>query len=235
MAALVSFALPLGLKEYSEQADLREIQAFVAAPEPEKSGASAIAEYNKLIAEAGIATRDPWSEPAESLTKTDLALLALVRELSDSPHLTAALLIPAIDLKIPVYYGTSEAVLSRGSGVVEGTFVPTGAVGEHSLIAAHRGTYYHRTFHDLGEVQMGDQFVLINAEKMLSYEVVLIRVVPPYELNAIQINEDLNLVTLVTCDPIPTYINRLLVTGKLISSKPLPPGSTLEDLLASGG
>ena len=49
--------------------------------------------------------------------------------------------IPKINVKLPIYYGTSEDVLSRGVGHIENSSLPVGGKGTHSILTGHRG--YH--------------------------------------------------------------------------------------------
>jgi sortase A len=55
----------------------------------------------------------------------------------------AVLRIPGIELEVPVYQGTTEHVLRRGAGLVEGTAFP-GSMGNVG-IAAHRDTHFPRS------------------------------------------------------------------------------------------
>ena len=47
--------------------------------------------------------------------------------------------IPKIDVEIPIYHGTSPEVLQKGVGHVEGSSLPVGGTGTHSVLSAHRG------------------------------------------------------------------------------------------------
>ena len=47
----------------------------------------------------------------------------------------ATLEIPAIDVILPVYYGTQSTTLTAGVGVVEGSSLPVGGTGSHAVLA----------------------------------------------------------------------------------------------------
>ena len=48
--------------------------------------------------------------------------------------------IPKIHVRLAIYHGTGEEVLQTGVGHMNGTKLPIGGVGTHSVLAAHRGT-----------------------------------------------------------------------------------------------
>ena len=46
--------------------------------------------------------------------------------------------IPKIHVRLAIYHGTGEEVLQTGVGHMNGTKLPIGGVGTHSVLAAHR-------------------------------------------------------------------------------------------------
>ena len=51
----------------------------------------------------------------------------------------ARLSVPSIDVDLPIYHGTSDAVLEHGVGHLQGTSLPVGGVDTHSVLTAHTG------------------------------------------------------------------------------------------------
>ena len=47
--------------------------------------------------------------------------------------------IPKINQDLPIYAGTSEEVLQKGVGHLEGTSLPIGGNSTHSVLTAHSG------------------------------------------------------------------------------------------------
>ena len=47
--------------------------------------------------------------------------------------------IPKIDVNLPIYEGTSDDVLVKGVGHLEGSSYPLGGAGTHSVLTGHRG------------------------------------------------------------------------------------------------
>ena len=58
---------------------------------------------------------------------------------SGSTDLMGRLKIPVIDVDLPIYHGTADATLARGVGHLEGTSLPVGGEGTHSVLTGHRG------------------------------------------------------------------------------------------------
>ena len=121
--------------------------------------------------------------------------------------------IPKINAKLPIYAGTSEAVLQKGVGHLEGTSLPIGGVGTHAVLTAHRGLPTARLFTDLPELKKGDIFKVTNMKETLTYRVERIKVVEPDEISEVALDKDKDYVTLLTCTPYMINSHRLLVRG----------------------
>lgn len=121
--------------------------------------------------------------------------------------------IPKISVKLAIYHGTSADVLAKGAGHIEGTSLPIGGTGTHAVISAHRGLSNAKLFTDLDQLEIGDIFLLRILDETLAYEVDQILTVEPDEIEALAIDEDMDLVTLVTCTPYGVNTHRLLVRG----------------------
>ncbi|GAA0369210.1 class C sortase [Alkalibacterium iburiense] len=121
--------------------------------------------------------------------------------------------LPTINASLPIYEGTSEAILQKGIGWLDNTSFPIGGTGTHSVLTGHRGLPTSRLFTDLPNMEMGDVFYLHTLDETLAYEVSEILVVLPHETQHISVREDEDLVTLITCTPYMINTHRLLVTG----------------------
>lgn len=124
--------------------------------------------------------------------------------------------IPKINIELPVFHGTDEKVLSRGVGHLENSSLPSSEIGTHTVLTAHRGLPSAKMFRNLDELTIGDQFYVQVLNETLLYEVHDIDVVLPHETGWLQMDEEKNHVTLLTCDPYMFNTHRLLVTGHLI-------------------
>ena len=121
--------------------------------------------------------------------------------------------IPSIGCTLPIYHGTDEAVLQIAVGHIEGTSLPTGRVGDHAVLSGHRGLPSARLFTDLDKMAMGDLFVIRVLDKVMTYEVDQILIVLPHEVDALAVDPETDLCTLVTCTPYGINSHRLLVRG----------------------
>lgn len=131
----------------------------------------------------------------------------------------ATLEIPKIDVDLPVYHGTDDSVLSIGAGHLEGTSLPVGGESTHAVLSGHRGLPSSKLFTRLDELVKGDLFYLHVLDQTLAYQVEKIEVVEPDEVDALQIEADKDLVSLVTCTPYGLNTHRLIVTGHRVPYK----------------
>lgn len=121
--------------------------------------------------------------------------------------------IPCINVYLPVYHGTSDEVLKKGAGHIEGTSIPIGGTSTHSVIAAHSGLSTARMFSDLEKVTYGDVFYIHYLGKTISYKVDKITVVEPDDTSQLYIEKGKDYSTLLTCTPYGINDHRLCVRG----------------------
>lgn len=126
------------------------------------------------------------------------------------------LIIPKIQLKLPVYHGTEAKVLKKGVGHIQNTAFPVGGGGTHAVLSAHRGLPEARLFTDLDKLEKGDMFFIQVLDETLAYEVDQIKTVLPEDTGDLQLSEEQDYVTLVTCTPYGVNTHRLLVRGKRV-------------------
>lgn len=130
--------------------------------------------------------------------------------------------IPKIEQKIPIYHGTSDAVLQVGAGHIMGTRLPIGGEGNHSVLAAHRGLPSAKLFTDIDQLKSGDKFYIHILDKVLAYQVD--QIFPMIEKDDIEALQDAlkneegqDYVTLFTCTPYGVNSHRLLVRGHRVA------------------
>lgn len=136
---------------------------------------------------------------------------------SNTPSLDtpmARLMIPHIDLDLPVYHGTSDDTLKKGLGHLEGTSLPVGGKGTRSVITGHRGMAEAELFTRLNEVVDGDMVYVDVFGEVLRYQVFKIQVIEPEDTEAIKPDPDEDLLTLITCTPLGINTQRILVTAR---------------------
>lgn len=126
--------------------------------------------------------------------------------------------IPSIDQELPIYHGTSDAVLQVATGHIYGTNLPIGGGGNHSVIAGHRGLPSARLFTDVDQMEEGDKFYIHILDQVLAYEVDQISDMIDKDdtdtlTGLMQQTEGEDYVTLFTCTPYGVNSHRLLVRG----------------------
>lgn len=126
--------------------------------------------------------------------------------------------IPGINVSLPIYHGVDEGILQVAIGHIEGSSLPVGGAGTHCVISGHRGLPSAKLFTDIDELVEGDLFMMRVLDETLTYEVDQIRIVEPSELQNLEIEEDKDLCTLVTCTPYGINSHRLLVRGHRVEN-----------------
>lgn len=138
----------------------------------------------------------------------------------DGSGMMGYLEIPKISVKLPFYHGTSGAVLNEAVGHLEGSSLPVGGEGTHVVLSAHRGLPSAKLFTDLPELGEGDIFILTVLDRKMTYQVDQILTVLPTELEALEVEDGQDYVTLMTCTPYGINTHRLLVRGHRIENLP---------------
>ncbi len=122
--------------------------------------------------------------------------------------------IPKINCSLPIYHGTDEAVLQIAVGHIEGSSLPTGGAGTHTVLSGHRGLPSARLFTDLDQMEPDDLFVIRVLDRVMTYMVDQILIVLPEEMDGLAIDPEEDYCTLVTCTPYGINSHRLLVRGR---------------------
>lgn len=165
--------------------------------------------YNETLSRGRI--EDVFQNPNKIMSSEYLNILNV-----DKKGMMGYISIPKIDVRIPIYHGTSNEILQKGVGHLEGSSLPVGGKSTHAILSAHRGLPSSRLFTDLNELEKGDIFYLYILDKVLVYKVNQILVTNPEETEALEIVNDKDYVTLVTCTPYGVNTQRLLVRGERI-------------------
>lgn len=124
--------------------------------------------------------------------------------------------IPKIKVLLPIYHGTSEAVLQTGVGHLENTSLPVGGESSHTVLSGHRGLPSAKLFSDLDKMGIGDIFYIKVLHNTFAYQTDQILTVLPTETGALSIEAGKDYVTLVTCTPYAINTHRLLIRGTRI-------------------
>lgn len=127
--------------------------------------------------------------------------------------------IPTINISLPVYHGTEDAVLQIAVGHLEWSSLPVGGEDTHCVLSGHRGLPSAKLFTNLDKLVVGDKFVMRVLDEVLTYEVDQILIVEPTDVSTLIIEAGKDLCTLVTCTPYGFNSHRLLVRGHRIENQ----------------
>ena len=128
--------------------------------------------------------------------------------------------IPKIGVYLPVQHGTGAETLEKSVGHVVGTSLPVGGSSTHAVLSAHSGMASSKLFSDIDQLAEGDVFYIHVLGEVLAYKVDAIHTVLPTDTSLLQIEDNKDLVTLVTCTPFGVNTHRLLVRGHRVPYVP---------------
>ena len=169
--------------------------------------------YNKALYETGYPFMEYEKVPGyhEALSVTENEMIGYLK-------------IDRIGVELPIYHTTSDDVLNKGVGHLQGSSLPVGGVNTHSVLSAHRGLPSSKLFTDLDRMELGDTFQIVVLDQVLTYQVDFIKVIEPTDVADLQIIDGGDYCTLFTCTPYGINTHRLLVRGIRIETiKEKPP------------
>ncbi|MBR3779527.1 MAG: class C sortase [Clostridia bacterium] len=195
-----------------------------------KTQSEAIVDYEEMLANYKPEDRTALFEAADAYNQKLAALFqplqeygALSEEYWKTLDVTGTgmmgyITIPKISQELPVYHGTSDAVLGKSVGHLQGSSLPVGGVSTHSVVSAHRGLPSAVLFTHLDRMEVGDTFSFTILDRTFTYEVDQIRIVEPDDTNLLRLETGKDYCTLLTCTPYGINTQRLLVRGHQIDA-----------------
>ena len=172
---------------------------------------SSIRQCNESIFESPDVFQDPFS-----LESTVKGAIECTNHAIDET-IFAVLEIPKLKLNEPIYIGATPENLDKGIGQVEGSSIPIGGVNTHSVLAGHRGGITRENFQHLDKLDEGDEFSIRSLNGTLTYRITGQAVILPHETDTLQIQENRDLATLITCHPYGSNTHRLLIYAERIN------------------
>ena len=198
----------------------------------EKNGSKVVSYYDEESVKLGKAEKEQMLEDARAYNQEMLGNMDLIDPFSqenteideqyqsllnpDGTGMMGYIRIPKINIEIPIYHGTSEAVLQAGVGHFWGTSLPVGGESTHTVLTGHRGLPTKTLFTNMDKLEEGDIFYIKVLDETLAYQIDQILTVLPEETDALAIESGKDYATLVTCTPYAINTHRLLVRGHRI-------------------
>lgn len=165
--------------------------------------------YNEAIFTGHVQLKDPF---LKTVQKTDTDQYSTLLSTTDD-GVMGVVEIPEIAVRLPIYHGTDPEVLEKGAGHLQGSSLPVGGEGTHTVLTGHTGLSNAKLFTDLTEMKEGDVFFLYVLGEKMAYEVDQIQTVLPSELTSLYVETGMDYCTLLTCTPYGMNTHRLLVRG----------------------
>ncbi len=169
----------------------------------------------------------PFITPSRNVSSTPIII---------NPDSTAVgpetkVIIPKINVEVPVVYNVNsiqekDIQTALENGVVHYATTPNPGEEGNGVIVGHssnnlfnRGKYKF-AFVLLNKLEEGDTFSLTKNGKRYVYRIYEKRIVSPTDVSVLGKTDKPATVTLITCDPPGTSINRLIVVGEQITPDP---------------
>lgn len=119
--------------------------------------------------------------------------------------------IPKLNITLGIYLGATAEHMSKGAVHLTQTSLPIGGDHTNAVIAAHRGSRYGEMFRNIDKLEIGDEVIITNAWETLFYTVTSIEIIAPNEIDKVLIQENKDMVTLLSCNPYGKNIQRYVV------------------------
>lgn len=124
------------------------------------------------------------------------------------------LVIPSLDQDVLVQNNVDTESLRSGPGLYEYSQLPAPDTNANVSIAGHRDIE-GAEFYYIDRLTDGDLMYLVYQEKVYIYQYESTQIIQSDDWNPIAC-KDYPCLTLTSCDPIGTFINRIMVTGRLV-------------------
>ncbi|MBR6169004.1 sortase [Candidatus Saccharibacteria bacterium] len=184
-------------------------------------------QYNQVIASHVVAYMSPGNTEVNEITAIDPTLSIKTH---DKPYL----MIPKLNIEVPVIFGAKNDVnsmnIAMDNGVanfaVPGAAAKPGEVGNFVISGHSAGNIYQQSnykfiFSGLTRMKEGDLIYMDYSNVRYAYKVTGMKTVKPTDVAALKKiandNEGKPMITLITCVPLGTSRERLLVYGEQIS------------------
>ena len=141
-------------------------------------------------------------------------------QLASDDGIVCWLEIPRLGLKAPVRHGTGNEVLMEGAGHIEGSSLPVGGEPSNVVVTGHSGMRQTRMFDQLDLLEPGDPIVLWTCGQPYAYEMVSSEIVTPDQVEVVELPEQGEELTLITCRPIGVNSHRLVVHARRVAYVP---------------
>ena len=167
-------------------------------------------------------------EQAVEVAEFDFSIIEELGLLGVMPYIDAdvfpigELIIPAVEIHLPIFHGVSEAHISLGAA----TLTPEARMGQGNYSLASHYMPWGMLFGTLYQIQVGDLIVLRDETYLYLYKAISNEIISAYLVEIIDVVPDKKLVTLITCTP--DGQQRVAVQGAFIERILISDGGVIE-------
>lgn len=162
-------------------------------PAPYLELRKAMQSYNQQIwEEKQTGLCDPWAYEQPSFKLGDYGI---------DDEVFGVINIPKLRLEMPIYLGATYQHMADGAAHLSQTSLPIGGKNTNCVIAGHRGWGGASYFRYITDLEVGDEVIITNLWDELQYTVVETKIIAPNDVKEILIQENRELLTLLTCHP----------------------------------
>jgi len=187
------------INEYTEYIDNLKDQKMLSAEEPSIVEKPDVLEESAQINEKSYETQSEIKQ--ENIKRFD------------DHEISGIIEIPNIKVSAAILEGTDDKALKYSVGHYPETAQP-GEVG-NCVLLGHRNYLYGHFFRRLDELEKGDEIIIKKDENTYTYIVSESFVVSPENVWVLDQTSD-SIITMITCTPIGTYTDRLIVRGVVL-------------------
>lgn len=165
----------------------------VALPDKYPELYAAMQDYNTRIWEekqSGLC--DPWSYEQPSFNLAEYGI---------GDEVFGVISIPVLQLEMPVFLGATSKHMADGAAHLSQTSLPVGGNNTNCVIAGHRGYNGASYFRYITDLQVGDTVTITNLWETITYTVTDTAIIEPNDVSKILIQENREMLTLLTCHP----------------------------------
>ena len=159
-------------------------------------------ENTRLYEEGQSELKDPFSYAQPGIDLSDYGI---------EDNIIGYLVVPRLEETLPIYLGANEDALKLGAAHLTETSYPVGGENTNSVIAAHRGYYKANMCRNSQKLGLEDPVYVRNFHETLMYRVAEIKVIQPEDISEVLIQQDRELLTLISCHPYGQNAKRYVV------------------------
>lgn len=185
------------------QEQMQQVDSHVVARHPEGDTVIAPVVYPELWLDMKAYNEAIFQEGQENLFNQSAyeAPSFLMTDYGLESETFGVISIPKLELEMPLFLGASKPNMAKGAAIMGETSLPIGGSNTNCVIAGHRGWNGAAYFLYLNQLEKGDIVTVTNLWETLTYVVMETRIINPDEVDAIRIQPDREMLTLLTCHP----------------------------------